>query len=260
LQSDEEFWRTDRPPETDASSLRGGADSSNRPWETDSVAVGASDPPPALGALAICAAALLAVADVALLYSPDGGALSAGHQGLADVASWRLLLGHYLGILLLPAYIPGYWLVKHGLRGAGAWSSWAVFLLGSYAAAIAIARHALVAPLALIARLGGSEPPGSSPLLALARGYAEPVQGLVAGLLLLASIWFAVAVLSGRSRFPRWLAAANPMALALLLVATHLLTSGFRPSPFAAQAAFDLAHLVFFCLIAVALRRAPAPS
>ncbi len=258
MQPEEDTWRSDHPADGDALSLGGGADSSNRPWETDSPPIGAGDAPLALGLLAICAAALLALADIALLYSPDGGYGFASYQPLADVPRWRLLLGHYLGVLLLPAYIPGYWLVFHGLRDAGVWRSWPVFLLGSYTAAIGGAVHGLIALLALIVQYGGTDPAASQRLLGQARSFADPLHGLVNGLFVLASLWFAVAVLSGRTRFPRWLAAANPLVLALVFVTPYLVAPGFKPALLAAPASFNLAHLVFFCLVTAALRRAPA--
>ncbi|MFQ5351270.1 MAG: DUF6796 family protein, partial [Thermoanaerobaculia bacterium] len=227
---------------------------------TDSLQIGVGAAPLGLGLLAICAATLLSLADMLLLYSPDGGYGFSSYQPLAEVPRWRLLLGHYLGILLLPAYIPGYWLVLHGLRDAGPWRSWPVFLLGSYTAAIGGAFHGLLALLALIVQHGDADPAASGQLLGLARAFADPLHGLVNGLFVLASLWFAVAVLSGRSRFPRWLAAANPLLLGLLFVAPYFLAPTFLPALLAAPASFNLAHLVFFCLVTAALRRAPTES
>ena len=256
MQTEEDTWRSDRQPDCGASSLGGAADSSNRVWETDSLQVGAGDAPLALGLLAICAAALLSLADMALLYSPEGGYGFASYQPLADVPRWRLLLGHYLGVLLLPVYIPGYWLVFRGLRDAGVWRSWPVLLLGSYTAAIGGAFHGLIALLALIVQHGDTDLAASQGLLEQAGAFADPLHGLVNGLFVLSSIWFAVAVISGRTRFPRWLAAANPLILGLAIVAPYFLAPGFKPALLAAPASFNLAHLVFFCLVTAALRTA----
>ncbi len=258
MQTEEDIWRSERPTKADAASLGGAADSSNRPWETDSLRIGAADAPLALGLLAICAAALLSLADMALLYSPEGGYGFASYQPLAEVPRWRLLLGHYLGILLLPAYIPGYWLVLHGLRDAGTRWSWPVFLLGSYTAAIGGAFHGLIALLALIVQHGGADAAASDQLLGQARAFADPLHGLANALFVATSLWFALAVLSGRTRFPRRLALANPLVLGLLFVAPYLVAPGFGPALLAAPASFNLAHLVFFCLVTAALRRPPA--
>ena len=258
MQPEEHSWRTGQPPDGGSAWLNGGADSSNRPWETDSLRIAGGDPVARVGVLVACAAALLALADMALLSSAAGEHAFGDYGRLAEVPRWRLLLGHYLGILLLPAYVPGYWLVFRGLRQAGGWRSWPVFLIGSYSAIIAGAYHGLIALFALIVQLGITEPAAAGELLERARAFAEPLHGAIDALFVLASAWFAVAVLGGRTRFPRWLAAANPLVLALVLGAPNELVPGFTPARLAAPASFNLAHLVFFLLVTVALRRATA--
>ena len=261
MQAEEDIRLAQSPPEEcGAASLVGAADSSNRPWETDSLRVGAEPALPTLGVLAIAAAALLSLADMALLYSPAGGYGFSSYEPLADVPRWRLLLGHYLGVLLLPLYITGYWLVFQGLRGAGRWLSWPVFLIGSYGAAIGGAFHGLLALIAVMVQHGESDPAGSERLVGVARAFVDPLHGAVNALFVLVSLCFAAAVLSGRTRYPRWLALANPLVLGLLFVAPYLLAPGFPPALLAAPASFNLAHLVFFCLVTAALRRIPQRS
>ncbi len=234
-----------------------GASTDNRPWETDSLPIAGGEPL-WLGVVAICAAAGLSLADMALLYSPDGGYGFASYGPLADVPRWRLLAGHYLGVLLLPAYLPGYWLVYSGLRDAGRWRSLPVLLLGSYTAVLGVAVHGLFALLALIVQHREVDAAGAARLLELARPFADPLHGLVNTLFALTSIWFALAVLSRRTRYPRWLAAANPLLLGLLFVLPYFVAPGFPPALLTAPASFHLAHLVFFCLVVACLRRAPA--
>ena len=239
----------DRCPQTDA-----GADSSNRPWETDSLRIGAGRDDLAWGWLAIAAAALLSLADVALLYSPRGDYGSAELELLAGLPRWRLLLGHYLGLLAMPLYIPGYWLLYRGLRAAGGWWSLPVFLLGAYAAAIGCGLHAAIA---LSAALAGGEAAGAT--IAALSPFVRPLQGIVLGLVALASIWMALAIGSGRGRFPRWLAAATPFALALLFTVPYLVAPGFQPARLMLPAALNLGHLVFFALVVATLRPAADP-
>ncbi len=196
---------------------------------------------------------------MALLYSPEGGYGFASYEPLAAVPRWRLLTGHYLGVLLLPAYIPGYWLVHRRLRDAGRWLSWPVFLLGSYTAAIAVACHGLLAVLALIVQHGAADPAAAQRLLEQARPFADPLHAVVNALFVLTSLWFAAAVLSGRSRLPRWLAAASPLLAGLVFALPHLLAPGFGPALVAAPASFNLGHLVFFALVTAIPRRRTPP-
>lgn len=258
MRPDEDISGTEGDAAACATALGGGADTSNRPWETDSLRIRAAGTVPRLGLLAITAAALLSLADMALLDAPAGGPGLGGNEALAAVPRWRLLVGHYLGVLLLPAYIPGYWLVFRGLRDAGPWRSWPVFVLGSYTAALAAVTHGLVALLAVIARHGAIDPPASRALLEQARSFVDPLHGLVNALFALTSLWLAVAVLSGRTRLPRWLALANPLALALLFVLPTLVAPGAAAARLAASASYNLGHLVFYCLVTAALGRDPA--
>lgn len=256
MQPEDDSPRTGPSP-AGAFQLGGAADSSNRPWETESLRIGAGGRSRTIGWVAIAAAALVSLADMALLYSPDGGYGFGSYEPLGSVPRWRLLVGHYLGILLLPAYVAGYWLVHRGLGPAGPWRSWPVFLLGSYAAVLGAACHGLFAPLSLIVQHGGADLARARTLLQGARGLVDPLHGLVNALLVLTSLWFAVTVLSRETRFPRWMAAANPLALALLFVLPYLFAPGSTPALLAAPASFNLAHLVFFALVTAALGRAP---
>ena len=254
MQTEDEIWRSDRQPDCGASSLGGGADSSNRPWETDSLRTGAGDPPLTLGLLAICAAAVLSLADMALAYAPEGGYGFGLYQPFEALPQWRLMLGHCTGMLLLPAYIPGYWQVCRNLREAGAWLSRAVFVIGSLTAVIAATCHGGVALRALMVQTGFGGP-ASERVLGLARGISDPLSGWINIPFALASFGFTLAVLSGRTRFPRWLAYANPMVVGLVFVAPSLAAPTFLPALLAAPASFNLAHLVFFCLVTASLRQ-----
>ncbi len=241
------------PPARSPGWAAAGADSSNRPWETDSLRI--SKPGlPALGVMAVAAAVLLSIADMALLYSPTGGYTAGDYGFLAAVPRWRLLLGHYLGILVLPFYLAGYWLVYRGLEQAGGWLSWPVLLLAAYATAVGSGLHAPFAVLGLIVQQGAAgEAATAQQLIGQARAFVEPLQALVVALSLAASLWFAVAVASGRSEFPRWLAAANPFVLFLLFATPYFLAPAFKPALLALPAAFSLAHVVFFALVTLCL-------
>lgn len=242
-------------PCADASTLGGGADSSNRPWETDALPVDPGGAPAAVGLLAVAGAALLTLADMALM-APSGAAHAwPPPDQFAELSRWRLLTGYALGVLLVPAYIPGYWLVFRGLRNAGGWLSWPVLVLGSYTAAVTGALHAMPPLIGLLARHGAADAATGGRLLAQARSFADPLHGVVNGLFVLTSLWFAAAVLSGRTLFPRALAAANPLLVASLLLLPSLAAPRFAPAALLAAASYNLAHLVFFALATASFPR-----
>ncbi len=53
------------------------------------------------GIVGIVTGVALSIADISLLYSPAGGYES--DAMLLTIPMWRLLLGHYLGVLMLPS-------------------------------------------------------------------------------------------------------------------------------------------------------------
>ena len=42
---------------------------------------------------------------------------------LLTIPMWRLLLGHYLGVLMLPFYLSALWHLYEGIKTGGAWLS-----------------------------------------------------------------------------------------------------------------------------------------
>ncbi len=199
-----------------------GADSSNRPWETDSLRLEADRPPLALGWLAMGAAA-------ALLLS----ALAPG-EGATGSPGWRL----WLGILLLPAYAAGYRLTGWGLADVGGWRARPLGPLGFYVAVLAVVLHALL----------GSPVPATA--------ASRPLVALLALLLAAFSLCLALAVATGQSRYPPWLALANPFLL------TALCTLPFSTTPWldTIPPGFHLAHLLFFLAVTVTLSRFTADT
>lgn len=197
--------------------LAAGADSSNRPWETDALRIEADRPPLALGWLAVGAAAALLLAALA----PAAGA--------PQPSGWRL----WLGILLLPAYAAGYRLTGWGLREAGAWRALPVFPLGLYVAVLAAVLHVLL----------GSK--------AAAGTLSPPLLALIVLLLAALSLSLALAIATGQTRYPPWLALANPFLL------TALCTLPFwKAGPIATlPPGFHLAHLLFFLAVTLTLGR-----
>lgn len=235
-------------------SLGGGADSSNRPWETHSLQIRSGGSPLTYGLLAICAAAILSLADVALAHAAEGGYGFGLYQPLEALPRWRLMFGHGAGLLLLPVYIAGYWSVFQILRDAGVRRSWPVFALGSLTAIITAACHGEIALRDLLAGAGFGAT-ASDRLLGLARDISDPLSGWINLPLALASLGFAFAVLSAHPRLPRWLAWANPMVLALAFVSPSLAAPDFAPALITAAASYNLGHLAFFCLVTSALRK-----
>src|SRR5258705_1843690 len=108
------------------------------------------------GIVGIVTGVALSIADIALLYSPAGGYES--DAMLLTIPMWRLLLGHYLGVLMQPFYLIAVWHLYEGLKPGGAWLAIPVAALLGYGLAAGGAFHGSFAVPALIGQgqSGGS--------------------------------------------------------------------------------------------------------
>ena len=178
------------------------------------------------GIVGVITAIVLSLSDISLLYSPAGGYES--DAMLLTIPKWRLLLGHYLGVLMMPFFLIAIWHLYEGIRPAGAWLSIPVAALLGYVASAGGAFHGSVAGLALIlqARVGTSPETQAvlTRLLADAHLFVAPLQAVVFLAGFTGSLWLGTAILSGRTAYPRWFVLANPVLVHAVSFASYSLT------------------------------------
>ena len=139
---------------------------------------------------------------LAAAASPAGGYES--DAMLLTIPMWRPLLGHYLGVLMMPFFLIAIWHLTR-IKPAGAWLSIPVAALLGYVAAAGGAFRQHCRPRA--DRPGGV---GTSPetqtvltrLLADAHLFVEPLQAVVFLAGFTGSVWLGTAILSGPQRIP----------------------------------------------------------
>ena len=173
-----------------------------------------------LGALgAICA-------DVASGWStttdtPMATALSLGIDDVTALllvkSPQSLLWGHYLAIVFIPFGILGIWHVSVLLRAAGRqWSSW--FLVsGSFTFAAGTAYHSTYGFVATVLRTKDER------LIAEIAPFFEPFGTLMIVAIVVTMIPLIMGILSGKTVYPRWVAAVTPLPLQLGLSAVAML-------------------------------------
>jgi hypothetical protein len=217
------------------------------------------DPTPAAlrtaGLVATLAALAATAGDGLLLWVAN--AARPDLAGLPPPPGGALLGGLYLGALAIPLYAAGYWQVGAALAPAGAGRARAVFLLGAYGAALGGAIHAVTGLVLHVERAGGVA--AAEPLEVVARwgAFLLPPWGLAAVLLTVAWALCARAVLGGRTLYPRWTAAANPLLLLGVLAALSAGSTWLRA--FLLPAAPNVVHVLFFGLSTAVLRSRPRP-
>ena len=199
------------------------------------------------GILGIVTGIVMSIADISLLYSPAGGYES--DAMLLTIPMWRLLLGHYLGVLMLPFYLIALWHVYEGIKPGGAWLSIPVAVLLGYGLAAGVAFHGSIAVPALIAQAeaGASSETRTvlTTLLEQSHQFIEPLQAVVFLALFAGSAWLGAAILSGRTAYPRWFVIVNPVIVQVVLIAFYVLT----PNPVSTlllPAAASLSLLILF--------------
>lgn len=209
----------------------------------------------ATGVVGALGAFLMAVGDVILLGRPISGpaffATEMGRGNMVYLPQWRLALGSTLGVVVVPLQIVGFWQVLEALKPAGRWRSWPVFLIMAHMLIVGGAVHStfmfvgtgLKAHHSLVEASGTGLPE----MLAYFFSY-QTVLYLIAGVeLIVASSWFVVAVLSGKTAYPRWMAVLNPF----ILVALTTLLGMAMPAPvggYLAPTQFNSGILLFFVI------------
>ena len=199
------------------------------------------------GIVGIVTGVALSIADISLLYSPAGGYES--DAMLLTIPMWRLLLGHYLGVLMLPFFLIAVWHLYEGLKPGGAWLAIPVAALLGYGLAAAGAFHGSFAVPALIAQAKSGASPETrtvlTTLLENSHQFSEPLQAVVFLAFFASSIWLGAAILSGRTAYPRWFVLINPMIIQGVLIASYVLTPNLV-STLLLPAAASLSFLILF--------------
>lgn len=206
------------------------------------------------GLLGIAGAAVFLCGDL-LLYGHLGDGQGFVRR-LPDVAAnlslTRLFVGGALGPIGAVLVAAGFWHVHLQVRPSWPRAAGVMFAGFALLSAGAGAFHALWTVYLLVLRFAAGTPAVLEPLSSALRSYASTlaavsvVPGVIACGVLLA------AVLSGRTRYPRWAAPINPGLLAL---ASGL--AGWAPAPWGALARggfLSLVLLVFFAVSVVLTR------
>lgn len=202
------------------------------------------------------AAALLAVAgDELSQYSPQG------YASLTDVERalpfWRLLTGEMLGVLGIPLCLIGYWCVCQVMRQSGVKSARIMFWFIAYGLVMGVVSHAIISSAYAVMQAGNASAMTRVTNNLQMAAYLPGSLFLVS--YLITSAWYLVAVISGRTLYPRWMAFVNPFLLSLLLA----LLNAANVLPVVVNilwpAWLSIPHLIFFALSALVLWKSEKP-
>jgi hypothetical protein len=218
------------------------------------------------GLLAMLGSFLYAVGDVLLLASKASlenypklkpfAKLLSDAERMVVLPPERLIGGALLGVFATPLVITGYWQVHQGLEGANTSLALVTVLLLAIASVIGTFVHGTFYYMGEYVHALNKVEDGSQAVIAemIARhrkvliiSYAPVMLFIV-----IASILFAMLVGSGKTAFPVWMAAVNPVTLTIAwLLIKRILPQIVRD--WTEGAGFNIAFLAFFAFTTITL-------
>lgn len=165
----------------------------------------------------------------------------------------RLVTGALLGVFATPLVLAGFWVVYRALEPAGPGYAMPTVLLLTVATVLGCFVHGSFLPLAEYIGLLDEASDLDRPVV-LARfmrhlGVIKLSYGIVFLAAIAGAIWYSVAVATGTTSLPRWMAAINPVTL----TAAWLGPKRFLPDVvvrYTEGAGFNIAYLIWFAAIA----------
>src|SRR5688572_17754593 len=218
------------------------------------------------GLLAFLGAFLYAIGDVLLLASKaaleDYPRLKPFAKLLSDAEKMvvlppnRMIWGALLGVFATPLVLAGFWQIYKGLNGANGSLSLATALLFAVASVVGAFVHGTFYYMGEYIQALNKVEDGSQSVIAdmIARHRKVLIITYVPVLIviIIASILFSILVASGKTAFPVWMAAVNPVTMTIAwLILKRILPQSVRD--WTEGAGFNIAYLAFFACTTITL-------
>ena len=169
------------------------------------------------GLIGLLGAILCGTGEFLLHFDPQ--ARFTGYDFMADISESRLTIGHFFAVFAISLYFVGVWHIAEMLRPAGEKLSRALFFIGSFGflyGAMWMSSRAMIGSIAHHPELvGGTD------LVSLYELRLETLLQIIRITTLIISIIFIKMVLTGKSRYPKWMAATSPIVLLLMNFAIY---------------------------------------
>ena len=218
------------------------------------------------GLLALAGAFLYAIGDVLLLASkvsldhypklkPFSKLLSSAER-MVVLPPNRMIWGALIGVFATPLVLAGFWQIYQGLNGANETFTLVTGLLFAVASVIGAFVHGTFYYMGEYVQALNKVEDGSQAviveMIARHRKVLIITYAPLMILIIIASILFSILVASGKTAFPVWMAAVNPVTLTIAwLIAKHLLPQFVRD--WTEGAGFNIAYLAFFACTTITL-------
>ena len=219
-----------------------------------------------LGLLASLGAFLYAIGDVLLLASKasldDYPKLKLYAKLLSDAEKMvvlspnRMMWGALIGVFSTPLILLGFWQVYQGLDGGNTWAALATFGLFGTASIIGAFVHGSFYYMGeYIQALNKVDEHSQAIVADMITRHRKVMIITYAPLLIfviIASILFSILVASGKTMFPAWMAAINPVTVTIAWMLVKRILPQFVRD-WTEGAGFNIAYLIFFACTTITL-------
>lgn len=196
------------------------------------------------GLIGIAAALTVGVGEYLLHYDALARFSAGEYQFLVGINEKRTSIGHFLGVFGAPLYLLGCYHLYQMLRPANNKLAFTAFLIGSFGFVIGAVWIGSRASVSALMQLGSE--PQINGLIALYQYRYESLLHLVRISVLLLSLIYCYLVLSGKSHYPKWMVACNPLFMVLLSFVVYLIAPGIGKHML--PIALNIGFFIFFSL------------
>lgn len=191
-------------------------------------------------ACGLLAAVLVGTGEFLIHFDPLARFSESKYDFMLDTSEMRLTVGHFFAVIGVPFYFIGSWHIYQMLRPANNKLAFAGFLIASYGfifGAVWMGSRSSIGSLIHHRQLvEGTD------LVALYQLRYETLLQVIRFTTLIISGIYVYLVLSGKTRYPKWMAAVNPIVLILLsfLIFVFNKNIGIYVMPIALNVAFAI--------------------
>ena len=179
-----------------------------------------------------------------LLHFDPQARFTGGYDFMADISDSRLTAGHFLAVFGGTLYFVGVWHIAEMLRPAGEKLSRALFIIGSFGfvyGGMWMSSRAMIGSI-----VHHPEIVEGTNLVELYVLRLETLLQVIRITTLVISIIYIVMVLTGKSRYPKWMAATSPIVLLLMNFVIYLTAPSI--GKYVMPIALNVGFTVFFLL------------
>ena len=194
------------------------------------------------GILGLVGAILCGTGEFLLHFDPL--ARFSGYDFMADISDARLTGGHFLAVVGVSFYFVGMWHIAQMLKPAGEKLSTILFLIGSFGflyGAMWMSSRASIGSLVHYPELIAA-----TNLVDLYQLRSETLLQVTRVTTLVISGIYVYMVLTGKSRYPKWMAATSPIVLLILNFVIYVITPSI--GKFVMPIALNVGFSAFFLL------------